>query len=189
MTPKSHQLTWPTLPPQIETVQSVALLHAAHHGKATGAERAMDQMTLVVSRPGFLGMLMLGVAGWIGANLALNAAGQRMFDAPPFPWLENMLTLLALSIAVLIVTTQRRADQLASLRDQMTLELSVMTEQKVAKVIELIEELRRDSPQVHDRVDLEASEMATRANTNAVLGAIEETGKEMRDGSRPAAPG
>jgi uncharacterized membrane protein len=62
----------------------------------------------------------------------------------------------------------------------MTLELTILTEQKVAKIIELVEELRRDSPQVRDRVDSEARDMATKADPHAVLGAIDETNREMR---------
>ena len=62
----------------------------------------------------------------------------------------------------------------------MTLELAILTEQKVAKLIELVEEFRRDSPEVRDRIDSEAHDMATRADPHAVLGAIKETDKEMR---------
>ena len=56
-------------------------------------------------------------------------------------------------MGILILSTQRRADQLAELREQMTLELASVTERKVAKVIELIEELRRDSPTLKNRTD------------------------------------
>jgi len=85
------------------------------------------------------------------------------------------LTLMALFLAVLILSTQRRADQLGNLRSQMTLELAILTEQKTTKLIELLEELRRDSPEVRDRVDAEASEMASRADPHEILNAIEKT--------------
>ena len=52
--------------------------------------------------------------------------------------------LLALYVTVLILTTQRRDDQLASYREQLTLELAILGEQKSAKIISLLEELRRD---------------------------------------------
>ena len=82
-------------------------------------------------------------------------------------------------MGVLILTTQRRADRLAGRREQMTLELASLTEKKVAKIIALIEELRRDSPQVVDRVDDEAQAMASRADPHAMLGAIQDTREEM----------
>jgi uncharacterized membrane protein len=83
-------------------------------------------------------------------------------------------------MAALILVTQRRADVLASVRSQMTLELTILTEQKVAKIIELVEELRRDSPAVHDRIDTEAHDMATKADPQAVHGAIDEINRESQ---------
>ncbi len=82
------------------------------------------------------------------------------------------LGLVALYMTTLILTTQRRADQLASRREQMTLELSLLSERKTAKIVELLEELRRDSPDVKDRIDDEAKAMATPVDTRAVRDAI-----------------
>jgi uncharacterized membrane protein len=75
----------------------------------------------------------------------------------------------------LILGTQRRADQLASHREQLTLELAILSEQKSAKIIALLEELRRDHPEVRDRIDPEAHAMSTPADPEAVLEAIQET--------------
>jgi uncharacterized membrane protein len=56
----------------------------------------------------------------------------------------------------------------------LTLELAVLTEQKAAKAIALLEELRRDSPHVHDRVDRQADVMAQPADPQMVIDAIKE---------------
>jgi uncharacterized membrane protein len=56
----------------------------------------------------------------------------------------------------------------------MTLEIVLLTTQKVSKLIDLMEELRRDSPGVKDRVDLEAIEMADMPDHDTVLTAIQE---------------
>lgn len=175
------------LPPHIgEIVQSIALLHAEHHRKATTAERAVDRATGLVSRPSFLGVLGIGVILWVTSNVLLPLMGYPAFDGPPFPWLADILALLALIIAALIVMTQRRADKLAELRDQMTLELTLLTEQKTAKIIALIEEMRRDSPALRNRIDHEASIMATPTDAGAVMVAIEETDREIRQTVVPA---
>ena len=88
--------------------------------------------------------------------------------------------MTALLMTILILVSQKSADRLAEVRGQMTLELTLLTEQKVAKIIELVEELRRDSPEVRDRIDTEAREMATHADPHAVLSAIKEIDREMR---------
>jgi uncharacterized membrane protein len=168
------------LSPHIEeTVRAVAQLHAEHHEKSTIAERAIDRTTALIGRPSSIAILILGVLLWaVWANI-LSRWGIRPFDAPPFPWLQDILTLAGVLMGVLILTTQRRADRLASRREQMTLELASLTEKKVAKIIALIEELRRDSPHVVDRVDDEAQAMASRADPHALLGAVRETHDEM----------
>ncbi len=163
------------LPPHVEeTLRTIERLDADHHRQATRMERAVDRATAVLGRPAFLGFLTLLLFLWIGGNLILLRNGFVPFDVPPFPWLEEALTLMALYMAALILTTQRRADRLASRREQMTLQLAILSEQKAAKIIALVEELRRDSPQIKDRVDAEAQAMATRADPQAVSEAIKE---------------
>jgi uncharacterized membrane protein len=162
-----------------ETVRSIALLHAKHHRDLSAAQRLIDRATAVAGRPLFLGLICGTILLWLELNVLATAFGQHAIDPPPFVWLELASTVSALLIAVLILVTQRSADKLADVRGQMTLELALLTEQKAAKIIELVEELRRDSPQVRDRVDSEASEMSTRADPHAVLGAIKEIDKEM----------
>jgi hypothetical protein len=54
-----------------------------------------------------------------------------------------------------------------------------VTERKVAKVIELIEELRRDSPTLKNRADPEARQMSVRTSPGEVLIAIKDSHEEM----------
>jgi uncharacterized membrane protein len=156
-------------------VQAIALLHAEHRQQATFAEHIVDRATTFVGRPRFL-LGLIGVAGvWMAANVAIRHLGGTPPDPPPFAWMDLACTALALFIAVLILTSQRRADKFANLREQMTLEATLLTEQKTGKIIELLEELRRDSPQVRDRPDAEAEQMARKADPHAVLSAIDAT--------------
>jgi len=111
-------------------------------------------------RPAVLAGVVFGVALWIAINLLASVAGYTILDAPPFPWLFKALTFLGLVMRILILS--RREDQLAELREQMTLELASLTERKVAKVIELIEELRRDIPTVKDGTGRTTSQTAPR---------------------------
>jgi uncharacterized membrane protein len=126
------------LPPHIaETVKAIALLHEEHHRRATFAERVADQATAFVGRPRFLMGLAALVLLWVVANLSIRASGYIPPDPPPFAWMELVLTTCALFIAVLILVSQRRADRFANLREQMTLESTLLTEQKTRKIIEL----------------------------------------------------
>jgi uncharacterized membrane protein len=170
----------PILPSHIaETVDAVAQIHSDHHLKRTPMEIFMDNWTARLARPAVLLAIVCGVALWIALNLLAPLAGYAIIDTPPFPWLFEALTFLGLVMGILILSTQRRADQLAELREQMTLELASVTERKVAKIIELIEEARRDSPTLKNRTDHEARQMSERTSPGQVLIAIKDSHEEM----------
>jgi len=142
---------------------AIHLLHTAHDEAASPLDRLVERMTGALGRPAALLFIIFVVAAWVAGNLW---AGSRALDPFPFPDLELAISALALAIAVLILASQRRADKLADARERITLELSLQSAQKVSKVIELLEEFRRDSPNVPDRTDAEADDMsAPRSNT------------------------
>jgi uncharacterized membrane protein len=163
-----------------ETVEAVAQLHADHRQSRTRVETIIDAWTKRLARPPFLAAIVSVVLGWIGLNITLRAAGHGTIDAPPFPWLFDMLTLIGVLMGILILSTQQRADRLAAMREQMTLELASVTERKVAKVIELLEELRRDLPAVRDRIDAEATQMSVKTDPAHVLNALKESHDERK---------
>jgi uncharacterized membrane protein len=167
------------LPDHIEeTIRSIARLHAGHHQTATPLQHIGERITGWIGGPAFLGGLTCLVVVWIGLNLSAAAFGFRPVDPPPFSGMGNAVSLVSLYIVALILATQRREYQLAQLREQLTLELSILTEQKAAKLIQLLEESRRDNPLIRDRIDQEAEAMAKPADAEAVLGAIKETHAE-----------
>ena len=179
----------PILPAHIEdTIQAIARLHAEHYDRATPLQRVIDRMTARAGRPEFVGVLTVLVVGWMAFNLMWATLGRRPPDEPPFFWMQGVVGLAAFYMTTLILTTQRREDQLASHREQLTLELAILSEQKAAKIIELLEELRRDAPDIRDRVDPKAEAMSTPADPQAVLDAIKETHEEMLAGDAANAP-
>ncbi len=166
----------PILPAHIEdTVQAIAKLHADHHSSAGALQHVVERLTAWIGRPAFIALMSLAIAAWAGGNLAAGFSGRTPLDPAPFAWLQGALGLLALYVTVLILTTQRRDDQLAGYREQLTLELAILGEQKSAKIIQHLEEMRRDSPHLRNRVDEEAEAMAVAADPQAVLDAIKET--------------
>ena len=173
----------PILPAHIEdTVQAIAKLHAEHYQQSTPLQRIVDRLTALVGRPGFVGLLTLIVLVWVLASLGTSWLGREPLDPPPFAWLQGAVGLMALYMTALILATQRREDQLAGHREQLTLELAILGEQKSAKIIGLLEEMRRDNPLLANRVDHEAAAMAAPSDPQAVLDAI----KDSRDEVIPA---
>lgn len=169
----------PILPAHIEeTVRAIAELQAQHHRRATPVQRIVDRSVRTLSQPRVIGALTAIIVGWIALNVGLSAYG-RAFDLFPFPLLQDAGAALALYLTLLILITQRREDELTQHREQLTLELAILSEQKNAKIIQLLEELRRDMPSVKNRVDAEAEALSIPADPQAVLDAIMDTHEEM----------
>jgi uncharacterized membrane protein len=158
-----------------ETIRSIGQLHADHRENATPIERAVDRITALVGRPAFGVGLTVVVVGWIAFNLLTAARGHRPVDGPPFSGLAGAVSLLSLYLVVLVLATQRRDDQLARQRELLLLELASLSEQKMAKMIQLLEEARRDNPFIRNRVDQEADAMTRPADPQSVLDAIKES--------------
>ncbi len=187
----------PILPAHMsDTISAIAKLHADHERAASPIQRLIEKTTDWLGKPRFLGQFTIFVAGWLGiVGLQMKFYG-RSFDPPPFNLLQGILTVLAVYITALILSTQRRAGQLASHREQLTLELATLAEQKSAKTIALLEEMRRDNPLLPDREDKDAEAMAETADPEAVLQAIiqtqeeckEQLAKDLFEGAAPGLP-
>jgi uncharacterized membrane protein len=155
-----------------DTVQAIARLRADHDQKATPLERTVDRLTGRAASPRFVVLLSSVLVSWIGLNTILLLIGRRPLDEPPFFWMQGAVSLAALYMTVLILATQRRENELASHHEHLTLELAILSEQKTAKIISLLEELRQDHPDIHDRIDDEAAAMSEPADPQSVLETI-----------------
>jgi uncharacterized membrane protein len=157
-----------------ETLRTVNRLRIEHHQNATPLQRSMERITALLGRPLFIGALTVAVVGWINFNLLCVSFGHRPIDPPPFSMLWGAVSLISLYMVVLILMTQQREEQIAQHHEKLMLELIILSEQKTAKVIQLLEESRRDNPLIHDRIDRDADDMARPADPASVLDAIKD---------------
>jgi uncharacterized membrane protein len=154
------------------TVRTLARLREEHDRKATALQRVMGRFTGRAASPGFVILLTAIVIVWISVNSTLVLLGKKPIDEPPFFWMQGGISLAALYMTVLILATQRRENELASHHEHLTLELAILSEQKTAKIIALLEELRQDHPEIKDRIDREAAALSAPADPQLVLETI-----------------
>jgi len=162
------------LPTGPEVARTTARLRAEHKHETSRSQHAVDHLTSIVGLPGFAAVLTISITLWVSANVVARLLGIWVVDPPPFVWLQDAVTTGALYVAILILTTQRREEQLSSQREQLLLELAILNDQKSSKIIELLEGLRHDSPMIADRIDSEARAMSTPSDHRAVMDAIKE---------------
>jgi uncharacterized membrane protein len=152
--------------------QATAHIKAAHREETSAQQKWVDRFTTLIGQPVFIITLVVVLLVWIVTNVITPRLGYRAVDPPPFFWLQGTITMGTWLVASLILMTQRREDQLTSHRMQLALELIISNDQKCSKVIELLEESRRDDPSIADRVDSQAAAMSEPSDAIAVLNAI-----------------
>ncbi len=164
----------PDLPGHIdETIQSIAELEWKALEAASLQQRAIERFTLAVGRPRSVWIILAVVGAWIALNAALRALGMREIDPPPFYWLDGALALAALLMTVVILTTENRTSEMGEQRSRLHLQISMLADRKAAKIVQLLEELRYDMPQVQNREDSEAAAMTLPADPHAVAQQLE----------------
>ena len=157
-----------------QNIEAVRKHYTREERKISRSQRILDRISRLVGQPVFLVLIVVFVAFWIAANALLPGFGVAEFDPPPFAWLQGILGLGALLTATVVLTNQNRLAKLDEQRELLDLKVTLLTEQKVAKLIDLIEELRRDLPNVKDRHDPEAAALQQSMNPDRVLAALDE---------------
>jgi uncharacterized membrane protein len=147
--------------------------HQARHQENTKADRKIiNRIAAIFGRPKFLYFQIIFFTVWIGCS----GLAERNIIAKNFPLFD--LHLHGLEIASLLISTEVLIDQthqekLSKEQSQLMLQLNLVTEQKIAKLISLVEELRTDLPNVHNRADLEAEIMQQAIDPQAILEVIQ----------------
>ena len=116
--------------------------------------------------------------------MVLRRLGIAEFDPAPFFWLQGIISLGALLTTTAVLTKQNRLAKLEEQRAHLDLKVTLLTEQKAAKLIDLLEELRRDLPNVRNRHDAEAAALQQSMNPDQVLAALDEGG-ELDKAAKP----
>jgi uncharacterized membrane protein len=157
-----------------QNIAAVVDFYAREDEKISRSQRILERISLFIGQPVFLGVILLFVAFWMLSNALLLAFGMPEFDPAPYFWLQGMVTLKALLITTVVLSKQNRLAKLAEQRAHLDLKVTLLTEQKAAKLIDLLEELRRDLPNVKNRHDPNATALQQSVNPDLVLAALDE---------------
>jgi uncharacterized membrane protein len=177
--------TTPGRPAQLnQNIDSVLEVQKRELEQRPPPHRFIDRVSRIIGRPMYL-VGLFGFAGiWIATNQFAPQFGFIAFDALPFPLLDGILSLAALVSTTVILIAQHRQTRIEQQHMHIALQVNLLTEQKVAKIINLLEELRRDLPMVKDRYDPQAASLAKETDALQLLTAIEEGGL-VDDPSQP----
>ena len=158
--------------PIAKNIETISSLRIQESSNVTNHQQILESVAIFFGQPIFLYLLLFLFAIWISDNFLATLVP---FDLPKFRWTDDGLGAASLIISTGVLIRQTRQEKLAEQRSQLTLHLDLLVEQKTAKIIALLEELRTDLPNVNNRHDQEAHMMKEVADPIAVLEAIQET--------------
>lgn len=167
-------LTAPLPDPIAENIEAIIAIHRQESKDVAPPERVLKVVASWFSRPTFLYLLMGGLGLWLAGDW-LNHTGLLPIALPTFTWAEQGLDAAALLISTGVLIRQNLQESFAEQRTQLMLQLSLLSEKKIAKIIALLEELREDLPDMEQRYDPEAAIMQQSADPLTVLEALKET--------------
>jgi uncharacterized membrane protein len=157
-----------------QNVEAILELYRREEENISAAQRLLERISGFMGRPVYLACILFFIAAWLAGDLLAPRFGWPLFDPPPFFWLQGILGLGALLTTTIILIKQVRLAKFEEQRAHLDTQVTLLTEQKAAKIIELLEELRRDLPNVRDRHDPEAAVLKQPADPGEVLATLDE---------------
>ena len=156
-----------------ENIGTIADFYARHEEHVTATQRIVEKVALFLGSPAYVAGNIGFIVCWILINITATDLHFKTFDPPPFYLLQGIVTVNAFIISTTVLIRQNRMSRLADHHAHLDLQVNLLTEEKTSKIIELIEQLRHDLPNVRSSVDDKAQELAKPADPKAVLEAIE----------------
>lgn len=157
-----------------QSAESIADLHAEHYLGLPQAQLGIEWVTERIGRPATLFVCITLLAAWMLLNFWSVAHHRPAFDAPPFYGLQVTVSILAFLMTIVIVTTENRQSSLDERRAQLTLQLAMLSEKKITKLIELVERIRQEHPLLSNPTDRETGAMMTPINPREVMDSLDQ---------------
>jgi uncharacterized membrane protein len=157
-----------------ENLELLSRFKDGEEAQISGLQLAIERISRFFGSPAYFAFAVVFIALWIAVNAFGWRHGWRHVDAPPFFWLQGWVSSNALLLTVAVLIRQNRMAQVAEHRAHLDLQINLLTEQKVTKTLQIIDELRRDLPALRDRPDAEVTEMTKPADAHALMHAIKQ---------------
>lgn len=156
-----------------ENIGTIAEYCERNEEQVTVAQKVVEKVSLFLGSPSYFAVNVTFIVCWLLWNGLAPAFDLEQIDEPPFYWLQGFVSLNAFIISTTVLIRQNRMSKLAERNAHLDLQISLLSDEKTSKIIAMLEEIRRESPNLMDTPDDEAEELAKPADAPSVLSAIE----------------
>ncbi|MDQ2734442.1 MAG: DUF1003 domain-containing protein [Pseudomonadota bacterium] len=152
-----------------DNLEAMADLAEKEDATVSPLRAAIERVSSFFGTPGYFVFVTLFIASWVGFNLWGASKGWQHVDKAPFFWLQGIVSSNALLLTIAVLIRQDRMAQLAQHRAHLDLQINMLTERKVTKVLELVDAFRRERSLPSDE---ETGELIKPADPQAIMSAI-----------------
>jgi uncharacterized membrane protein len=138
------------------------------------AQQRIERISAFFGSPAYFAFAVLFILAWIAINTWGAQAGWHPNDAPPFFLLQGLVCFNALMLTVAVLIRQNRMAQVAEHRSHLDLQINLLSEQKVTKILQIVDELQRELSALRRRPDSQVAEMTKPADAHALMHAIKQ---------------
>lgn len=155
-----------------ENLDRLAAAYERDDASVSGMQLAIERISAFFGSPAYFASAIAFIAGWIAVNCLGVRLGWTYVDRPPFFWLQGIASANALLLTIAVLIRQNRMAQQAGHRAHLDLQINLLTEQKVTKVLQLLRRPGDVAAAPATASDREAAELAKPADPEAMLKAI-----------------
>ncbi|GAC1666698.1 MAG: DUF1003 domain-containing protein [Steroidobacteraceae bacterium] len=140
----------------------------------SGAQLRIERVSAFFGSPAYFAFTLSFIVVWMLVNGYGAHAGWRHVDVPPFFWLQGLVSSNALLLTVAVLIRQNRMAKVAEHRAHLDLQINLLSEQKVTKILQIVDELRRELTALRPHSETEVAEMTKPADAHALMHAIKQ---------------
>ena len=157
-----------------ENLQLLETFHEGEEAQISGVQLIIEKISAFFGSPAYFAFAVAFIVLWVIINSYGAHHGWRHVDAPPFSWLQGLVSSNELLLTVAVLIRQNRMAEVADHRSHLDLQINLLTEQKVTKILQLVDELQRGLTALRGRPDSEVEEMSKPADAHALMHAIKQ---------------
>src|ERR1700733_13985377 len=161
-----------------ENLEVLSTFKDREEAQISGLQLVIERISRFFGSPLFFAFAVVFIAAWAGLNAWGAHFGWRHIDAPPFFWLQGLVSSNALLLTVAVLIRQNRMSQVAEHRAHLDLQINLLTEQKVTKLLQIMHAPRRDLTELRGRPDSDVAELTKPADAHALMHAIKQKQEE-----------
>ena len=147
--------------------------------------RFADDLTAIFGSSTFLLLNAIFFGVWIVLNtdiLPPHLISIEHFDPFPFGLLTMIVSLEAIFLSIFVLVSQNRSSYVGSVRDELHLQVNLIAEEEITKILEVLSEIRKKIGIVEE--DKELEQMLKRIDTNYIEKSLVE---QMSQANKPLA--